>query len=89
MDRDSILLEVVRTAAAAGSFAGGLHSWQQQGDKDADDRNDHQQFDKRKSSSQRNGELLHRMTPIKERRLDRRHCCRSEQLNNSTFSVVI
>lgn len=50
MDRQSILLQVVRAAAAAGSFASRLNRRQEQGDQHSDDRNDHQELNEREGS---------------------------------------
>ena len=41
--------QVIGALASSSGFAGGLHGGQQQRDQDPDDRDDHQQFDERKT----------------------------------------
>ena len=47
---DAELPQVVFALRVAGCFAGQRERWQQQGDENADDRNDHQQLDQRETS---------------------------------------
>jgi hypothetical protein len=44
------LPEVVRTGHPSGGLSGGLDRRQQQSNKNSDDRDDHEQFDKRKAT---------------------------------------
>jgi len=54
------LLQVVGAAHSASGLAGRLDSWQQETDKNSDNRNHYQEFDERKSSfdGPRHGKLL-------------------------------
>ena len=51
VERQPDLLQVVGAVQAAGGFAGRLHRRQQQPDQNADDRDDHEQFDQRECKS--------------------------------------
>ena len=51
VDPQANLLEVVAAAHAASRFSSCLNCWQKEADQDADDRDDHQQLDQRKTSS--------------------------------------
>jgi hypothetical protein len=51
MDRQTQLLEVVSALRAASRFPRLLHSRQEQGDQDRDDRDDNQQFDERETTT--------------------------------------
>jgi len=53
------LLEIVTTAHSSSRFASCLHRRQQQSDHDTDDRNDHQQFDKREACPGIRSETYH------------------------------
>jgi hypothetical protein len=47
------LLEIVFALDASSRFAHLLYSWQQQGNQECDDRNDHQQFNQRETMTRR------------------------------------
>ncbi len=49
VQRESNLLQIVRTLASPCRLASGLYRRQKQSDQDADDGNDHQEFDQRKA----------------------------------------
>jgi hypothetical protein len=58
LERQPHLLQVVRALRTAGRFAGRLDGWQQQGDEDADNRDDDQEFDERERASASSGRWL-------------------------------
>ena len=62
MKTQADLLEIVAAAHSSGSFPGSLNCWEQQADQNADDRDNHQQFNEGETTTRPHFSSKHGMS---------------------------